>query len=113
MAQEAGYQGRLVSLGGVVGAPGRGRQARQLNNSVDNTGTKLIMESNPKRLSALIQNIDAINMYIMFGDELYNYGFLLRPYDIFQIDQNLPWAGSVAGYAAAACTYRLLEVSVP
>jgi hypothetical protein len=114
MEQESGYNGKIISLGGVEGIESRGRQ---LNSGVLITDPAFILQvlpDNPRRISALLQNSDAaIPLYIIFGDQSGNIAFYLAAGQPFQIDQNFPWTGAVYAGCAAGSTLNFTEVSVP
>lgn len=113
--RESGYEGVLVSLGGVVSLTGRGRITRSFESNITSTIKQMVLPSNPKRISAVIENIDngtGISLYISFtGTGL---TVALAPNGSFQIDSNFPWTGPVWAQPASVgtCYCGGLEVSV-
>lgn len=113
--RESGYEGLLVSLGGVKSQLGRGRITRSFEGNITSTLKQMILPNNPKRISAIIENIPnttGIYLYISFtGTGL---TVSLAPGGSFQIDQNFPWTGPVWAQPASVgtCYCGGLEVSV-
>src|SRR5450759_3113267 len=104
MPTENGFIGRLTSLAGVQGADGKGRVIDSVSVALTAT-VVLVLSSNPKRISALIQNIDDItspgsSVFISLGNPGYAidpgaYVSVLSPLGTLQIDKDFPWTGEV------------------
>lgn len=113
MAQESGYSGELVSLGGVRGIRFRGRQCDSATYTLVTGDNQSVLVENGRRISAIIQNVDDVDAVdVRLGDgpvfvRIYPHGSL-------QIDSDFPWTGYVYGQAVANTpTVRVFEVSVP
>jgi len=111
--REPGFNGRLISLSGVLGAVGQGREGVRHTVAVTG-GTGIIgMPSNPLRISATVQIfIGTADLQVFFGDSTDGPAFILAPRDMLQIDHNLPWAGAVYLYSSGTMSVLLNEVSV-
>lgn len=95
--RDAGYTGRLVSLGGVLGRPGHGIEINQ--RSFNNGGTQQIVGSNPNRMWMIIQanysNASAVTIKLALPLRGPDQTIQLAPGGTFQIDQNIPWTGPI------------------
>lgn len=112
MAQECGHWGQLVSLAGIIGRAGRGRQIETTLHVVANART--ILTSNPNRISVIIQNTGDEALYLGLGqDPSASTGLILQIGESLQIDQNFPWIGDVRAYCAVSCNCITVEVSIP
>ena len=108
--QESGYQGRLVSLGGVLGKPGRGRQIVPVAITVT-TAEAIIASDNPQRLALIIRNTGTETAYINLAG---NTSFPLKANEVFQIDYNFAWTGAIyAATNSSTTTVIGYETSVP
>lgn len=90
----------LLSLGGVLAQPGQGRTISSNSFTLSTVlGAQQIMDSNPKRISAVIQNVDDLaspGSYIeVFLGGLNTIPLILAPYGTLQIDRDFPWTGCV------------------
>ena len=112
MAQESGYNGVLISLGGVKGAPNRGRY------TVANVRTMTaapypVAPSNSRRLSLVIANLHTDYMRVYFGRDFGTSYIQLQPGQSIQIDSDLPWTGDVyVDSPVSAGVVNYVEVSV-
>lgn len=117
MSFEAGYLGRLVSLGGIVGADGKGRVVKSTT-LASSANVTAILANNPKRIAALIQNGDTTNVaFVYLGTDtagtFTSNPIVLNPGGSLQIDVNLPWTGEVMIVTAAvAVSVVATEISV-
>lgn len=113
-AQESGYilGLQLVSLSGIKGQIGRGRQLDQQSYSMT-TAARSVLNNNPSRISALLVNrgSSAGNVSLDFGAN--GTSMALAPGQSLQLDQLLPWSGQVMAVAASTATLDVIEVSVP
>lgn len=108
---EPGYNGQLVSLGGVVGASGKGRVID--SSAFILAGAIQVLSPNPKRISALILNGDPANNANVFLGDTNGFSVVLGPLGSFQIDINFPWTGEVdASPASGNPVISVNEVSV-
>ncbi len=109
---EGGYNGQLVSLGGIRGLPGQGRKISGQN--LTGNGAIQILSPNLRRIAVIIQNQSGLEVELILRDTLTSYRIKLEDHGTFQIDDNFPWTGSVMAYAGAA-TWQLsiLECEVP
>lgn len=112
--QESGYKGQLVSLSGLLGAPGRGRQVEDAPWVVPAAETVMVLSGNGRRIAAVFQNLpgSAGDAEISLGE---NSGKteILQPGDSWQIDINIPWTDSVWCYSLAGCTLLVTEICIP
>ena len=100
---DSGYNGQILSLGGVLGADGKGRTS--LTAAFTLTGaSQIVLLANPKRISALLCNTDdAANPGSLVY--LYTWGSgapvlcILTALGTYQIDINLPWTGEILALA--------------
>lgn len=114
-AYESGYRGILTSLGGVKGQLNHGRVIVNTVLAVTSNQQQLL-DNNPKRISAIIQNIDpgAESIYLALGEPVVGTdGLTLGVNQSFQIDGLFPWTGAVKGTPSVAhCTCWIQEISV-
>jgi hypothetical protein len=92
---EVGYNGILVSLGGIQGPQGKGRVIRSESTVAVSGEWLLLMSANPKRISAIIQNLSATELLGVYGGDPQANQIYLLPYGTFQIDKEFPWIGEV------------------
>jgi len=112
MPREQGYVGRVVSLAGVVGMEGRGRESyNDLIPMVGSTG-RLILTSNSRRISAIIQNRIAGDLYITLGEEYNGLGIVLFQNQSLQIDRDFPWTGDIRGFSLTSGNVGVIEISI-
>lgn len=114
-----GYQGRLVSLSGIPGQDGQGRACAGGTLTMSATPV-LVLASNPKRIAALIENLDdaaapgsGIELY--FGNtSVYPVAkIILTAYGTIQIDTDLPWTGEVwAANVINAPVISVMEITI-
>jgi hypothetical protein len=113
-AIEAGNAGLLISLGGIIGRIGAGREiASDYLTSVGGNYVQ-VLDSNPKRLSAIVQNRGTDLLLVAFGEmSVSGSAILIDPHGSFQIDQNFPWTGPVFVTSPTNVDFSIFEVSVP
>lgn len=94
---EPGFNGQVISLASVAGASGKGRQA--VSNSFTLSGIVIIAPANPKRISAIIQNVgdpafpgSQLGVYIGGVNTI---PITLTENGTLQIDGNYPWTGEI------------------
>jgi len=111
--REPGFQGRLYSLGGVVGEPGQGRQGiRHLITLTGGVG-QIGMPANPRRISATIQIFNGTaDLQVFFSDDTEGPAFILAPRDMLQVDWNLPWTGAVYLFSSGTMSVLCNEVTI-
>jgi len=114
IVQESGYilGLQLISLSGVKGIIGRGRQLSQESYSLTTTARQ-ILDNNPQRISAIIYNRSTSTNDVTLDFGLNGTAMLLPIGTSIQIDTLFPWCGSVVGNSAGTATLDVLEVSVP
>lgn len=114
---EPGYRGMdLVSLSGVPGSD-RGREISSYSVTLGALGTVLLLQANPKRVAAIIQNLDdpaapgtLVAVYVGGVNTIPIY---LSPLGTFQIDVDFPWVGEIyVGYTNNAPVVVANEVSI-
>jgi len=113
--QEPGYQGRIISLGGIKGTQDHGRQA--FIDVWTSTGTGyLTVPANSRRIALLLQNSLASShrLRLSLGDLPTVEALALQPGESIQFDQFLPWTGSVVMTSEAGSTtfINIVEISV-
>jgi len=110
MRQESGYNGQIVSLGGVKAQYGHGRQS--VSKTIFGVAEEEVLGDNPGRVCAIIQNRAGVNVTVSLGKDDSG-SFVLLPNGSFQIDQNFPWTGSVDCLAASGNLVMFaVEVSI-
>lgn len=113
-AQESGYflGLELISLSGVKGVKGRGRQINQQSYAMTTTARQ-ILDNNSQRISALISNrtTSANDVTLDLGAQ--GTSMLLPVGGSIQIDVLLPWTGPIVGVTTGTATLDVIEVSVP
>ena len=114
-----GYQGRLVSLSGIMGQDGQGRSS--IGGLTTMTATPvMVLASNPKRIAALIENLDDVanpgsGIELYFGNpSIYPVAqIILSPLGTIQIDQDLPWTGEVwAANVVNSPVISVMEIAI-
>jgi len=95
---EPGHQGTdLVSLAGVPGND-RGREISSYSVTLG-SGIVLLLQANPQRIAAVIQNYDdpaAPGSFVqVYLGGVNTIPITLSPLGTLQIDVNLPWAGEI------------------
>lgn len=103
----------VVSLGGVISNPGLGRVV-DVNNITLNGTAFVLSVSNPKRISAIVQNIDdaahpGAHALIYLGG-LNSIPIDLTPYGTLQIDKDFPWIGEIDGATGTGGTTPVITI---
>lgn len=108
--QDGGYLGRIESLGGVKGHPGKGLAVNRPDTVQVITTGETLLKYNALRKWAIIQNVGLTTANFSFDS---NTGVAptmqLLPDGILQIDDHLPWTGPV--YVDAG-SFTWMEASV-
>ena len=109
-----GYNGRIVSLGGIQGRQGLGLQINtDLIDADPLTGPHLALVSNPGRVWALISNEGTLPIWLGIGINTPNGTFhSVQPGGNMLINKDFPWTGKVAVLAAATNAVRVTEASI-
>lgn len=113
-SREPGYSGQLISLGGVQGAIGQGRErlSRRLVATAA-ADAMVVFPSNQLRLFATFYNAGAAPIYLCFGaPSSSDVQAILVAGTWFQIDKDLPWTGALSIYFTSAGTLYSNEVSI-
>lgn len=117
LGHESGHIGEVESLAGVKGKYGlEMKGAYGVSLTVDQNAS--LLESNGKRVWAMIENTGDNRFYIAFGaTPVGGDGPVLEiyPKGVFQIDKNIPWTGDVRawiGVGDPATTLAWTECSV-
>lgn len=111
---DAGYRGRIRSLGGIEGADGKGLAVAQTALTVVPSDTQPLCTVNGLRKWLLVQCVTDVGAYVWL-DEKPTYQLQLNRYDTFVIDEDLPWTGTISAAsrdAALNSTLVILEASV-
>jgi len=95
-----GYNGRLVSLGGIYGRENMGYTVYSTTGT-PTTAIGTVLGPNPARLFALITNDGAVDVQIAWDDTFTNGLHLLRPGGQLLINKDLPWIGPVCARTLA------------
>jgi hypothetical protein len=117
--RETGSNQKLISLGGVIGQAGLGREVNTTLLTMAVGVLQYALAANPKRISALIVNngdVALASQYVgVYIGENNTGPFFLTEFGSFQIDENFPWTGSVyiAYLGAGSPVISITEVSVP
>ena len=113
LVQEPGYNGTLISLGGVKGTSGRGRQCN--SNGVSVTTTRVqVLPSNSKRISCLMNNIGSDTIWLILGNAADDVVSGIIPNGSYQIDALHPWTGGIYAFVnTTPSTLSFAEMSVP
>jgi len=108
---ESGNLLPIVSLGGVVSQPGKGRQVESQQLTV--TAVVVLSPDNPKRISMIIQNITTgTDILLVYFGNAATYPFSLNPGGVLQIDRTFPFTGPILVQSVTSCVMTSLEVSV-
>lgn len=102
----------MVSLSGYKGTK---REAEHAIDSLIGATDAMTVPACPQRMALLIEwsPIAVGNLYVSFVERGANQNFILTPGSTLQIDQNLPWTGSVelsTRDAAAVGFVEILEI---
>lgn len=112
--RESGYNGSLVSLGGVVGPPGIGRLSNYEYITFAGAVTAVsILPDNPKRIAAMLYVNGANPVVVYLSNNFVGMRFELQPGDAFFINELFPWTGAIIGIATLATNMRVNEVTIP
>ncbi len=111
--RDAGFNGRIISLGGLLGASGLGLFVDRPGASMAFTTRVQVLGNNPSRRWALVQNLGSANVAIKFGDteDSVATDFILTPGAVLQIDTQVPWTGPIVAEATTG-TVTYLEASI-
>lgn len=113
---DTGYIGQTKSLSGVLGSSGMGLVCQIESVALPTSTNTQVMQSNPSRKWALLQNINASDITVFFGDVAASgvAGIRLPRYGTIQIDENLPWCGAMTAFQDSGSTINLfvMESSV-
>lgn len=110
---ESGFSGSLYSLGGIKGKEGAGRQSQRYVVGLSAGVGAIGIPANGKRISATVQFTNSqADLQVFFGDSIYGPVFYLRPYDLLQVDADLPWTGAIYLFSAAAVSVIISETTV-
>lgn len=102
----------ITSLAGVVSLPGQGRVVTNGTQAVSAPAN--LLPSNPKRISAVIQNIDTTDKILVYlGPAGGQAPIYLLPGGTLQIDKDFPWTGEVNVWSSAgAPVVNYIEISL-
>lgn len=115
---ETGFEGQVISQGGIKGASYKGRQV--ISGSFTFGGSNpvypLIMAANPRRISAIIQNLDDPaapgSVVAIYLGGVNTIPITLAPLGTLQLDVNFPWTGEVyANVSANSPVVTVLEIT--
>lgn len=115
MQKDTGYRGSLISMTGLRSRPGYGIQTNNFSTTVSSAipGT-LIFPPNPKRIYAIIQNVDdADTMTVYLGDTTTNADEFIKlwPGDSLLFDLDHPWSGAISGFGISGdCNCHANEI---
>lgn len=116
-SREPGFNGQLISLGGIRGKIGAGQRYRQELIELATTYAAEAIPSNPLRTWMMIQNRveNTVPISVSFGDSTPAAASIsLQLGDTLIIDRNNPWTGSIGfAHASAGTEYvRVAEFSI-
>lgn len=103
---------QLISLAGVIGKPGIGREVVD-NAQAVTTALAQYIASNDRRIALLIYNPSANQIYFSFNNG--STGIITcYPRDSILINKDFPWTGPISAYSiAGGDIFTWIEVSVP
>ena len=111
MAYDSGfYGGDLVSLAGIKSKRGYGLKTDYAQITTPVGLLREAIPSNPRRVYLIIQNVGTGTVGMSFGGS--GTTVYLEPYDVLQVDKNIPWTGSITFYGLAASTINYTDVSL-
>lgn len=110
--REDGCIAELVSLAGVKGRSGLGREVKGIARLATNAYPEIV-NSNLRRLSCILQNSGTSNIWLYLGNADNYSEFLLVPGGSFQIDKDFPWTGAIRAYAVGSESVTGAEILVP
>lgn len=114
--KDSGYQGQIKSLAGIPGAIGMGLILGYESVALTTSEPKQIMQANPTRKWANIQNINPADITIFFGDvgAAGVSGIRLTSLGSYEINELNPWTGAMTGFQDSGATINLfvIEASV-
>lgn len=114
--RDTGYLGQTVSLAGVKGALGQGLVVQIESVALASSTNIQVLQSNPSRKWAVLQNINTNDITVFFGDVAASgvAGVRLAKYGSFQLDKNIPWCGAMTAFQDSGSTINLfvMEASV-
>lgn len=109
ITRESGHwNGKLVSLGGVIG----GIRGRVFEGTVLalSTNIQAVVVNRPERIAAIFFNNSPVDVHITFGQPTTDYWLHLKPYQTLQIDESFPWTGSIYCYVDSSAAGYQLEI---
>ena len=110
---EPGYNGRLISLGGVVGKRGVGRQSIRNNINLAASVGQIGLPANSRRIAATIQSYTVgDDLQIFLGNSTDGACYIISSRDVFQINYLLPWTGAVYMYSTGILAVVCNEIVV-
>lgn len=113
---DGGYKGQLMSLAGMLGAPGYGMTVECTSVSVAAGATSDVIAANPYRVWMILTNLTAGLVHVALGSYgalTTNLAIVLQQYDSLIINKDLPWTGPISMYApGGAITVGKQEASL-
>lgn len=114
---DSGYNGRLVSLAGILGKEGYGLRTKWAVITLDLGANTETYPNNPSRMWLFVENRSAGTIYVIFGTPVATPtpcpSVTLKSGEALQIDKNLPWSGSLAFYSeVAAAAVHMTEAEL-
>ena len=107
---ESGNLLPILSLGGVVSQPGKGRKFDTIQYNVSTPAYPQVLNDNPERISALIQNLGPDNVAINApGTQA---SITLTLLGVLQIDRNFPWTGPMLATSPGVALLNVTEISL-
>lgn len=114
---EPGNKYPLVTLGGSVTTPGQGRVVDS-GSLTATVAAQVLLSSNPKRISAIIQNLDDAAhpgslVYVNIGNSSADH-IVLAALGSLQIDKDFPWIGEIDVSAPSnSPVVNFVEIGIP
>jgi len=113
---DSGYVGQIKSLAGVLSAPGRGLSVNVESVDLLTSINKQVLQSNSCRKWAVLQNINADDITVFFGDIAAAgvAGVRLAKYGSLIINEDLSWTGAMTAFQDSGSTINLfvMEASI-
>jgi len=113
---DTGFKGSMTSLANIQGAADRGQRMDINSVPIETSTNRQVLQSNPARLWAILQNINSADITVFFGDVASAgvAGIRLAQYGSIVINKDIPWAGAMTAFQDSGSTINLfvMEASV-
>ena len=107
---EAGYWGKIKSLGGLISRENSPRNMLPQGIIITGSANLPILLANSRRISAIIKNQSGDPCLILFSNT--SSQLTLNEGDSIQIDESFPWTGDIEGYSTGTSNLAVMEISI-